>query len=77
MFSITKHKQGSEEHDMDKIGIAHALLEVANKRMTGLASELSKFSEKRSTCLSNMKRHSLRDITDSVVDNQLQKVEAK
>jgi hypothetical protein len=59
-----------ETRDMDQVGITHALLEVANKRMADIASELSKLSETRSACMFKIKRHSLCAITDSVHGSQ-------
>jgi hypothetical protein len=62
-----------KKRDMDQIGISRALLEVANKRMTDVASELSKLSETGSACLSKLKRHSPCDIIDSVEENEWKK----
>jgi hypothetical protein len=57
--------------NVDQIAIAHGLLEVANKRVTEVTSELSKLAEKRETCLSKLKRHSLCEST--VEDKQCKK----
>jgi len=43
--------------DLDKIAVAHGLLEIGRKRLTPATTDLSSLAEKRKACVAKMKRH--------------------
>ena len=52
--------------DLDKIAVAHGLLEIGRKRLTQATTDLSNLAEKRKACAAKMKwHHNQSDTADS------------
>ena len=52
-----KLNEAIEVGDLDKIAIAHGLLEISRKRLIQETTDLFNLAEKRKACVAKMKRH--------------------